>query len=151
SVVPSRSRPGWRDHTRYDAAGNLQNQITDPLGNIWTVTADPDGQVLKNMDPLGNESSYTYEGFRLAAEKHPLGFIRTYTHDARGNQTSAMDPLGNVRTWTYDAFNNLLTEQNELGFVSSFSYGDQPEQRRVLTVMNALGYITSYGYTAAGL
>src|SRR5262249_39281780 len=112
SVVPSRSRPGWRDHTRYDAVGNPVVKVT--LDGRHTMTYDLTNQLL--------------------SEYHPLAGVKTWTFDPAGNRLSQDWTQAGVRSltnWVYDAADELVTETTGAS-VTTFTF-DQAGNEQVVS------------------
>jgi len=89
--------------------------------------------------PTPYETSYTYDTSNTAtgtigdraSKTDPLGNETTYTYDGAGHQTSKVDPLGNVSggtpanyttSSTHDADGRTLSVTNERGYTTAYAY-----------------------------
>ncbi|MGQ9426464.1 RHS repeat domain-containing protein [Gilvimarinus sp. F26214L] len=128
-----------RSSFTYDDAGN-RISMTGP--NVGTVTNSYNalGQVIGQMDNMGQSTSYGY--------------------DKLGRLLQQIDEAG-VAQWTYDPANGLgslasrsYTESGITGFAESYGYTDTGKLNRVDTAIDvgagARNYSHSYGYDGHG-
>jgi RHS repeat-associated protein len=75
----------------YDPNSLQATQITDPNGNITSLTYDTNGNLLTKTDPLGHTTSYTYTTplNETRTSTDPNGVETTNSYDGTGNLTSA--------------------------------------------------------------
>ena len=140
----------------YDAAGK-QIATTNPAGEITTAVYSRTGQLLKTTDPLGYITSYVYDNAnRTIKTISPSGVYQTTTYDLAGRATAtATFTPADVSTLsaaaTYDKVNNLLTNTDTAGVVTSYMYDASNTlvsvTQPVATMVNA---VTLYGYDANG-
>jgi YD repeat-containing protein len=149
--VLTRSVAGNLGQYTYSTSGGILNTVyTDPLGKVWThLTSggDPAGMI----DPLGNRETYAYSNHQPQAFTNGLGCCTTHLYDTNGYDAGLIDPLGNRWTYVNDSYGNRLTEQNPLGYLTTFSFGASPQLRQLEAVINLLGQRTSFGYYPTGL
>jgi RHS repeat-associated protein len=104
------------------------NQVTlpDPDGEggqaapEYNYVYDAAGQLTRQTDPLGRETSYVYDDLGrtiTVIEPDPDGEGEeespetTYTYDAAGKVLSVTDPLGKTTDYTYDNLGRLITTE----------------------------------------
>lgn len=135
TVVDNTYGPDGRVTQQTDARGKLwqfawnatteTSTVTDPRGKQWVD--DYDGNVLvSRTDPLGNETSYSYDSdLNLVGITDARNNSTTMTYDGRGNMLTRASPapLSYSETWTYNSNNEPLTYQNGRGKIASYAYG----------------------------
>jgi RHS repeat-associated protein len=176
----------------YDAVNNLLT-VTDPLLHttthtydnldrlISTALHDPDGgggpltsptstftydavsNLLTLTDPVGNVTSWTYDGLdRVTAETNDLGKTRTFKYDAVNNLVERVDRLGRKTVWEYD---NRYRNTNEKWYdgatiVRTLSFAYRADGSLASAAdpaalysfgYDGLGRVTNEGQTLAGL
>lgn len=102
----------------YDAYGN-QTSVTDPTGAQATSTYDVLGRPETTVSPRGNEAGndpadyttrYDYDAAgNLLSQVDPLGNEQRWTYDPAGNQASATDEAGKQTRYAYDDADRLVT------------------------------------------
>lgn len=107
---------------------------TDALGRQTHYSYDQQRNLIRVVDPLGTQN-WSYNQF---------GQVLTY-RDRVDSQTS--NPGTDTLVNTYDPDGNLLTSEDSLGNVTSFSY-DQNGQ--LISVTNARNHATTFSYDAFG-
>ncbi|MCE9623828.1 MAG: DUF6531 domain-containing protein [Actinomycetia bacterium] len=140
----------------YDGAGKLIS-TTDPAGAVTTAVYSRTGQLLKSTDPLGYVTSYVYDtAGRTIKTVSPSGVYQTTTYDLAGRATgTATFTAAGVSTLsasaTYDKVNNLLTNTDAAGTVTSYTYDASNTLLSVTQPVSAMvNAVTSYGYDANG-
>jgi RHS repeat-associated protein len=101
---------------------------TDPRGNVWIDAFTPDGLLARQVDPLGNATSYGYD----PSTRDPL---------------SITDALGNIVQFQYDARHNVTQTTLPGSITTSATYTTSGD---LSTATNGRNYTTSYGYDTAG-
>lgn len=123
---------------QYDPATGSLSQVTDPLGNVTTMSYDAAGNLTRETDPLGNTVSASYNSY--------------------GEPVTETDQLGVTTTYTYSADHGVLLT------ISTPLVGTDPLQQRVITFGHTdavhpddVGYMidpdgqrTDYGYDSYG-
>ncbi len=89
--------------TVYDDDAGTVTKI-DAGGNAVVMEVDSLGRVTSSTDPLGNTTTWTFDGdlTQPATMTDPLGHTWTYGYDDQGRRVSTADPLGGVATITFD-------------------------------------------------
>lgn len=162
----------------YDANGNLASVTApDPDGagpltaSTTTYTYNALGEVLTEVDPLGNRNgctpanyrtTYTYDNDgHLLTKTDPLGHTTSYTYDTTGNEKTITDPNGHTTSYDYDNANRLIriTGADPDGAgpleapITTYTYDDSGNR---LTMVDPRGnctgctpatYTTTYAYT----
>ena len=123
----------------YDPAVLAITSVTDPAGNVWTNTWDPQGNLLTHTDPLNDKWAYSYDTLNdVATVQDPLQTTNTETkntYDGNGNLTSSSTPLvGSGQTST-----------------TIYSYGDSHHPGDLTSVTDPDGKVWTYGYDANGI
>src|SRR3984885_10937050 len=100
----------------YDAWGHVLKEI-DPLGQITSYQYDQNGNLTFKQTPnLNFHTLYTYDhSNRLIKEEEVCDgnhLIKTYSYDYNGNRITATDIFGNTTKYRYDEFNRLLQKIN---------------------------------------
>lgn len=95
---------------KYDAHGRPSEYI-DANGNVWEMTYDNRGRLIKETGPRG-EKTYQYdERGLLVSVTTPNGITVTRTYDDAHRLISINDGLNNQQRWTLDALGNATLEQ----------------------------------------
>ncbi len=110
-----------------DGEGNSE---IDDLTTTYTYDLEPDpvtgiisGHLISETDPLGNTTSYTYNGLgQVLTVTDPLNHTTTYDYDAFGRQTKVIDPLGRTTSTTYNPAGRVESVTDPLGQVTSYQY-----------------------------
>lgn len=128
----------------YDSTLLVLLRDTDPLGGVTSYTYDSNRNRTSQTDPNGNITQYAYDADgNMTSITDPLGNVTTYTYNALGEITSMTDPLGNIAVYVYDDYGNLLSITDPSGNVTQYTYD---ERGNVLTVTNPAGQTTSSIY-----
>ena len=163
---------GVKTKFTYDENGNVLTRSTPNTssGTTRVVTwisvfedASHPGDMTASIDPLGNETDYTYDARgNPASVTDPLGNTWTYSiHRAclfsigrKGARRSGgtpgdtiTDPLGHTTTYTCDANGNLLTTTDAGGATTTNTYDADHE---LTSSTDPAGRTTTYSYDADG-
>jgi len=129
--------------------GSQLTSLTDAKGQTTSFEYDLAGNLVKEIDPLGNETQYFYE-------------------DGRGNLTKRIDAKGQTITYQYDVLDRLTLKTLPGGATVSYSYDDATgyltgvasdaisytftydSAGRLATVSDSRGYSLAYSYNALG-
>lgn len=140
----------------YDQATLGVTSITDPKGNSYTNTWDPNGNLMSSTDSLGRTVRFTYDAFNdMTSVTDPAGVAISYTYDANGNLLTASRPLtGSGLTvsiaYSYDPLHagDVTAATDQMGKTWQFGYdpvtGDQTR------VTDPVGNTDTFAYDAAG-
>lgn len=138
------SRYQKRDYTYGKENGDYRyfESVENKMGAVTTKYYDAAGRVVKTTDD-GGAVTYTYR-------MNPYGSIicnlmsvkvggknTTVITDSRGNRLKIVEPNAGTITSTYDLWNNLITQTDGKGDVSTMTYDSQ-------------GRVTSKTYTLGG-
>ncbi len=154
----------------FDAAGNLidardynsdQNTaiIRDGNGNATTLTYNERGNVLEEIDALGNKTIRRYEDPQNPDSETTIinrdGFVTKQKFDSAGNLLSIQQTGGEAASlaepvttsFTYDSDNNVTSITNALGNTTTFIFD---LAGNLIRVTNALGDSSSFAYDSQG-
>ena len=112
-VLASTDGNGRTTRYTYAPATGYLTSVTDPLGNETTYTYDGAGRVRTRIDPKGNQPGSS-----------PADFRWSYTYDDTGRQLTETDPLGHVTTTAYDDAGRFVSTTDANGHATSFAYDD---------------------------
>jgi len=156
----------------------LATAVTDPNGNVWTRSYDILGRITSRTDPLGNTTSYSYNGFRLSGST-TLTATLSVASDAAGRITSRTYSDGTTLNYSYDAAGRLIgadgvslkrdvagqmtasngisVQRDPLGRVTGLRYADGKSITYLYSASGKLsqmadwtGATTTFSYDAAG-
>jgi RHS repeat-associated protein len=144
----------------YDVGARRQT-TKDQLGAITSVWFDARGNVIREINPVGEVTVRTFDDKdNLLSETTIIGaedstsngehndLTTRYEYDPKGNRIATISPRGHRSTTNYDDFSNPLTTVDELGnattnfidFRTGLLYGTR----------DANGNFTTFNYDAAG-
>ncbi|XXY17422.1 PAAR-like domain-containing protein [Sorangium sp. So ce216] len=141
-------RNGAGDATRFerDARGRLVREV-DPAGNATTWTYEGDVPV-KRTGPDGLETLYTHDARgNLLEVRYPTGVTYKLSHDDRGRLRTIDGPEGPVVRYEYDARHNVIAETDARGARTTFEYD---ALARPVSMTDALGRVTRITYDRLG-
>ena len=111
---------------RFGYVANVEAWNEDPKGGRLTETFDADGRVVSRTNRDGATTKTIYDGHgNVIAEIDALGNRKTFTYDASDNLASTTEGSGAlIRTtrFGYDANNRLVAITNALGHVTTYEY-----------------------------
>ena len=116
--------------TGYDSNKNYVTGITDQMNRQTTITNDKYGQPLTVSSQSGAQMQYTYDGQeRLLTAKDNALNTANYTLDANGNVKGSNLVAGastyDQSSFVYDVRDNLTTETDADGKVTTYSYDEE--------------------------
>jgi RHS repeat-associated protein len=137
--------------TLFDYASN-QVTVTDPLKHTNTAQFDHDNVMVSATNAKGNRSFYQYDGnLNLLSivpdlpENNDYFYRYSYTYDSHNNLLTQTDPLGNVTTYTYNSTDDLLTQTDPNKGVTTNTYIDGG-RHLLSTTTDKLSHVTTYTY-----
>jgi RHS repeat-associated protein len=116
---------GKRTVFQHNTSNNVE-VVTDRAGNTNSYVYDLRGNVIATTNALNQVALSTYNDINLViAETNAFGTSfatwKTNAYDTAGNLTKTVDAL-HTNSFTYDSFNNLLTQTDSIGNVTSNLY-----------------------------
>jgi RHS repeat-associated protein len=97
-----------------DAAN--RTTVTNSYGKTSVFEWLPNGQIVSELDPAGNQSRTGFDEYgRIVSKVDPMGATTRYTYDEQGNRDSITDPLGNAYGFKFNAFHQVVLETDPLG------------------------------------
>ena len=148
---------------------NHTTSYTDKNGNKYRYEYDENGNIVKEINPLGFSTWFTYnKDNRITSIKTQGESIYNYNYDDKGNLTSTSDPLGrrlNIEYNTkgrpvkillpdesfysleYDTRGNPVSLKDPMGNVTTLVYD---ALNRVKSVTRPQGNILEFEYTPGG-
>lgn len=100
---------------RYLDAAHI-TELTDSYDRIFSYQYLPTGQMVREVDPLGNEKKTDYdEHGRIIVKTDATGATTRYTYDAMGNRDSVTDALGNTYCFLYNEHHLARSMTDPLG------------------------------------
>ncbi|MCP3994937.1 MAG: RHS repeat-associated core domain-containing protein, partial [bacterium] len=131
----------------YDSRGNVVREL-DELGDETVRTFDGRDNLLSERDPLGRTTTFTYSSAgELLTQRDPLGKETAYTYNGRGQLLTVTDPRGAVTTRVYDSAGNISSITDALGSVISFTHD---AAGNVLTSTDAAGQVSVFEFDSRG-
>ena len=141
------------DYTKYDQL----KQVTNGIGNIWTIINDASGNPLSVTDPLQRTWSASYNSNGLitsvtdpaAATNSPpnTGALFTYVYNSTSDLQSVADRASETTSFQYDAVGRQTQVTSPLQESQSAIYDDKDE---ILSVTDPNRDITTYAYNWNG-
>jgi len=132
----------------YDQTTGLQLNRVDPLGHQTSYTYNSVGQIASVTDYLNRKTLYTFDSSgNVATITDPLLRVTTYTHDAAGNVTSVKDPSNKITTYAFDSFNRMLSVTTPKNETTTYSYLPKGQ---LASVTDPLGGQTGMFYDSMG-
>jgi RHS repeat-associated protein len=136
-----------RGKARWQYERNRQGDITrqiDPLGNETHYSYDQQGRLLEIRHPDGGRHQLGWNALgQLLEERLPGGGQRKYRYDALGRQITRQDENGAITHYQWDAIDRLTQVTLPGGATRAFTYN---AYGRVTAERDELGRITRYEY-----
>jgi RHS repeat-associated protein len=117
-VVTEKSSTGKQTSYTY---GN-RTVTKDEDGREHTTLTDEWGNVIKTIDPMGNEVVYTYSSNGKPRSIASLNSVVNLEYDVAGNKTKLVDPDAGTMTYTYAADGTLLSQTDGKGIETSYTF-----------------------------
>lgn len=115
------------------------------LGHITRFTCDKSGNRTIATDANNNNTHYEYNQDKLVKEIDPLGNVISYSYDANGHLATRTDACGNIVTYNYNANGRLLKKSYPDGTEETFTYD---VEGNLLTAANKdISYAFTYDTT----
>lgn len=141
----------------YDPSTFDLETFTDPTQKVWSYDYAADsGDLISRTSPLGNKTTYAYDGFgRTTRVTPPQGNVAgasgswstTYSRDAAGRVLRVAGPSGIKAKFTYDSFGRVATRTDGRGGRTTYHY-DNSGHLTQLTLPD--GSTESFAYDANG-
>lgn len=116
-LLTSRTDPaGAAQQITRDPAFGLDTSRTLPDGTTWTGEFGPRGEVLKRINPLGEETLFTYnDRGQILTMTTPQGNQTVHEYDQFGNRVRTTSPTGAVTERVYDLLGRVTETIDPLG------------------------------------
>ena len=95
---------------------------TEEDGRKHTTFTDEWGNVIKTIDPLGNEVVYNYSSQGKPRSITSLNSTVEMEYDAAGNRTKLVDPDAGTMSYTYAADGTLLSQTDGKGVKTTYTF-----------------------------
>jgi RHS repeat-associated protein len=145
--------------TTFGYADGKRTSLVDPVGNETLWTYDGYGRESTMTDPKGGVVTKTYDSAgRLASILNRNDLLRTFDYDSAGRLVEEVwydgpttgDSVAQTLTWDYDA-DGLLSQASKTDGTHVFTYSYRYDsQGRVIHVDEPFGVSLDFGYDDAG-
>lgn len=123
-------------------------EVTDSYGRTFRYQYLPSGQIVREIDPLGNEKTTEYdEHARIIAKTDATGAKTLYGYDPAGNRNLVTDALGNSIQFFYNGQHLPIAMIDALGQKWQRAYDSV---NRLIATMDPLGHRWYVSYDAEG-
>lgn len=93
-------------------------EVTDSQGHVRSFQYNDQGQVLREVNPLGAVYLTEYDDFgRIVSKTDPLGAVTRFEYDAKGNRSQIIDALGQQTAFEYNKHHQVESYTNPAGHV----------------------------------
>jgi RHS repeat-associated protein len=131
----------------YGAPFNQVSSTTDPLGNTTTFAYDGNGNMIGVTDPLGDTTALAYNSAgQPTSITDALGSQTQLTYSL-GNLVGTTDPLGRASTMFVDGAGRIAATTDPLGHTSRIAYN---ALGKIASTTDPLGNQTAFAYDADG-
>ena len=128
----------------YDALDRITS-IQDAMNHSFFFSYDANSNLTQEIDANGNTKAYEYDAYdRLNSVTTPSGTTK-YAYDNFGNLTEILDANTHSSQFRYDQRNQLVEEQDAMGFITRYGYDANGNLTRRI---DANGNTTTYTYDA---
>ncbi len=113
--------------TTLSYGSNWLAAVTDPAGRQLVFTTASSGLVSSVADPVGRTVSYAYDGSGnlvtvTNAWNGTTNSITSYSYTSNNLLATTTDPLGGQVSNVYDSSNRVVSQSDQLGNITTFSY-----------------------------
>ena len=123
-------------------------EVTNSQGRVWRYQWLPTGQVVTEVDPLGNHTETEYdEHGRVLSRKNAAGSQVRYQYDDAGNRCVEIDPLGKSHQ---RSFNDAHLEVKYVDPAGNRWERGYDERNRLVFVVDPFGARESIFHDAVG-
>ncbi|WP_323860155.1 RHS repeat-associated core domain-containing protein [Xenorhabdus szentirmaii] len=136
----------WHDSFRYDDSARITTYL-DGEGGETHYHYDPNGLVIREVDPLGRITRRQWRHSLLMWESDPLGQMTAFDYNPDGALTEVKLPAGDTFAYGYDEHGQLIESVLPTGERWQFHYD---EQGNLTTLTNPLGHQEEYQYGTHG-
>lgn len=133
---------GSTQRVEYNSFGQI-TRLIDENGHATEYVADSIGRLVARRDPLGNQTTYTYDAQLITSITDPLGNTVRFEYDDAGRLIRQIDPIGRVTQYGYDALGRRTTETDPLGRTQTTTYR---ADGLIASITDAAGNITRFEY-----
>jgi RHS repeat-associated protein len=146
--VTTSGSDGYMDGTISFDTERRVTVMTDSLGHATEYHLNDNWQVVRVVDPLGNETLREWDRYdRLVAETDPLGRTTRYEYDPAGNVIAVIRPDG---ARAVSAYNELRLPVVLTGFDGATWLREYDERGNLTAVTDPAGAVTTYRYDERG-
>jgi RHS repeat-associated protein len=122
--------------------------VTDSLGQATTYVLDEDGNIVREVDPLGGEVTRVWGPHgRLTSKTDQLGRVTLYRHDGDGNLAEIVRTDGAVARIRYNA---LAAPVQIVDYDGGIWYRSYDDRGLLTSVTDPTGAATRYEYDTDG-
>ncbi|PHM69409.1 glycohydrolase toxin TNT-related protein [Xenorhabdus kozodoii] len=136
----------WCDRFRYDDATRTTT-YRDAEGGESQFIYNPDGQVIREIDPLGRVTRRQWKNSQKMWEADPAGNVTTFAYNPDGALTEVRLPTGDIFAYGYDEQGQLIESVLPTGERWKFHYD---EQGNLTGLTHPLGHKEEYHYGTHG-
>ncbi|CDG95453.1 Complete genome; segment 11/17 [Xenorhabdus bovienii str. puntauvense] len=136
----------WCDRFRYDDNARITTYL-DGEGGETRYHYDPNGLVIREVDPLGRITRRQWRHSLLMWESDPSGQMTTFDYNADGALTGVVLPTGETFAYDYDEHGQLTESVLPTGERWQWHYD---EQGNLTALTNPLGHRAEYQYGTHG-
>jgi RHS repeat-associated protein len=121
-VAQSVGASGQTTNVTYDPNGNLL-KVSDPLGNVTSLSYDSINRLSQFVAADGGNTINSYDQFdHVIAVTDPRAAKTSYTIDAVGNTRATTSPDAGASTTTPDANGNVIARVDANGYPLAYAY-----------------------------
>ncbi len=114
--------------------------FTDRNGNRTSYQYDGADRIVKVIDPVGLETTFSYTNSKVSSITDPAGRVTRLVHQGE-NLVEIVDPDGSSRKFEYDSERRMVAETDKRGFREQEKYGFHG---RVVQTIDKLGQIQNF-------